>query len=143
MWQHLRLGDPLEVHVECNLDSVDIRDTPLVGNELEVDEVDNWPHLPGALARGQEIVLNLASNRAQRISVDKAEVCKENNHKHGAPHELVEGNLRADTNGIGPGDSCFEPAVEEVSTGAIKKINPNEQSVARLMQSMGPAEMKT
>mmetsp|Transcript_24137 Transcript_24137/g.52079 ORF Transcript_24137/g.52079 Transcript_24137/m.52079 type:complete len:104 (-) Transcript_24137:634-945(-) len=49
-------------HVECNLDSVDVWNTPLVGNELEVDKVHNWPHLPGSLACSQEVVLDLASN---------------------------------------------------------------------------------
>ena len=36
-------------HVERNLDSVDIWDAPFVAYELEVDQVNNWPHLPRSL----------------------------------------------------------------------------------------------
>jgi len=59
-------------HVESNLDGVDVGNAPLVGDEPEVDEVDDRPHLTRSLARSEKVVLNLVSDHSERVSVHKA-----------------------------------------------------------------------
>lgn len=75
------------------MDSIDVWDTPLVGNKLEVDEVNNRPDLPRSLAGSQKIVPNLVSNSAQGVSVNKSKVGEEDTHEDGAPEKLINGNL--------------------------------------------------
>lgn len=118
-----------EEHVEGDLDGVDVRDAPLVGDELEVDEVHQRPHLPRSLAGGQEVVLDLAADGREGISVDEAEVGEEHAHEDGAPEELIDGDLREDGGGVGSGDLLIEPVVEVVSGGAV--VDESEERQGR------------
>lgn len=106
-------------HVECNLDTVDEDKTVLGGDELEVDGVDNRPHLPRSLACTEEIVLDLVSNGGQRISVDQSKVAEEDTHEDGAPHGLVNGNLEGNILGFGSWDVAVQPVVEVVSRRSV------------------------
>lgn len=107
------------------MDGIDIRDAPLVGNELKVDEVNCGPHFPRSLAGGQEVVLDLVSNSSERISIDEAEVGEENAHEDWAPEELINGNLSEDGNGICSGDLFIKPVVEVVSRRPV--VNESEK----------------
>ena len=53
----------------------------LVGDELEVDGVDNGPDLPGTLAGSEKIALDLLSNGGEGVSVDQSEVSEEDSHE--------------------------------------------------------------
>ena len=69
----LRLGsDDAEEHVEGNLDAVDEDETVLVGDELEVDGVDDGPDLPGSLAGAEEVVPDLGSDGGEAVAVNEA-----------------------------------------------------------------------
>ena len=106
-------------HVERNLDSVDVWNAPLVGNELEVDHVHNRPHLPRSLACSKQVILDLISDDGEGISVDETEIGEEHTHEDGAPEELIDGNFRENGDGIGSGDLLFKPVVEGVTRGAM------------------------
>ena len=101
------------------MDSINVWNTPLVANKLEVDKVDHWPHLPGSLAGSQKIIIDLASDGRQGISIDKAEVCEEDAHEDRAPEELINGNLGEDWDGICSRDLLIQPVVEVMSRGAM------------------------
>ncbi len=88
----------------------------------------NWPHLPGSLAGGEQVILNLVTNGGEGISVDKSEVGEENTHKDRAPEELVYGNLREDVDGSSPGDYVVEPVVEVVSRRAVVDKSKGRES---------------
>jgi hypothetical protein len=90
--------------------------------------VHNWPHLPGSLAGGEQVILNLVTNGGEGISVDKSEVGEENTHEDGAPEELIDGNLREDGNGISTGDFFVEPVVKVVSRGAVVDESEERES---------------
>ena len=53
-WSLLRPDDAQE-DIEANLNRVDVEEAELVGDEAEVDGVDNGPDLPGPLASGEEV----------------------------------------------------------------------------------------
>lgn len=106
-------------HVECNLDTVDEDKTVLGGDELEVNSVDNGPHLPRSLACTEQIVLDLASNGGQRISVNQSEVAEEDTHEDRAPHGLVNGNLKGNILCFGSWDLAVQPVVEVVSRRSV------------------------
>jgi hypothetical protein len=104
-----------EEHVESDLDSVEEEQSVLVGDELEVDKVDNGPDLPRSLASRKEIVLDLASNSSEGITVGESKVGEENRHENWAPNGLVDENLFRDRNSILSGDLFVEPIVEVVT----------------------------
>ena len=106
-------------HVERNLHSIDVRNTPLVRNKLEVNKVDHWPNLPGSLTGRQKVILDLASNDTQGVTVNQAKVGEEDTHEDWAPEELIDGNLCEDGGGVGSGDLFVEPVVEVMSGGAV------------------------
>jgi len=91
----------------------------LGGDELEVDSMDNGPHLPRSLACTEKIVLDLASNGGQRISVDQSKVAEEDAHEDGAPNSLVNGNLKSNILGLGSWDLVVQPVVEVVAGGSV------------------------
>ena len=116
----LRLGSAdAEEHVESDLDAVDEDETVLVGDELEVDGVDDGPDLPGSLAGGEQVALELVANDCERIAVDEAEVGEEDGHEEGAPEDLIDTNLAEDSLGIGSLDLGVEPVVEVVAGGSV------------------------
>lgn len=121
MDHHLRLlgSKKREEHVECNLDSINVRNTPLVGDELEVDKVHNRPNLPGSLASSQEVSPDLSSNGSQGISVDKTKIGEEDAHEDGAPDNLIDSDLGEDGDSIRSGELLIEKVVEVVSRGAV------------------------
>ena len=108
-----------EEHVEGDLDSVDKDETVLVGDELEVDGVDEGPDLPGTLARGEEVVLDLGGDGSDAVAVDEAKVGEEDGHEDGAPEDLVDGDLGEDGLGVGTLDLGIEPVVEVVAGGSV------------------------
>lgn len=75
------------------MDTVDKDKSVFGGDELEVDCMDDGPDLPRALARREQIVLDLVSNGGKGISVHQTKVGEENGHKDGAPDNLVKGDL--------------------------------------------------
>lgn len=87
----------------------------LGGDELEVDGVNNGPHLPGSLAGGKKVALDLVANGGQGIAVHQTEVSEEDSHKDGAPQDLVDGNLGENSLGICTRNLAIEPVVEVVS----------------------------
>ena len=101
------------------MNSIDVWNTPLVRNKLEVDEVNNWPHLPRSLAGSQKVVLDLVSNGRQRISIDKTKIGEKHTHKDRAPEQLIDCDLGEDRGGICSRDLLIEPIVEVVSRGSV------------------------
>jgi hypothetical protein len=101
------------------LDSVDVWNAPLVGNELEVYQVHDRPHLPRSLACSKQVILDLISDDREGIAIDETEVGEEDTHEDGAPEELINGNLCEDGDGIGSGDLFVKPVVEVVTRGAM------------------------
>ena len=91
----------------------------LVGDELEVDGVDEGPDLPGSLAGTEKVVLDLGTDGGEAVAVDKAEVGEEDGHEDGAPEDLIDGNLGEDGLGVGTLDLGIEPVVEEVARGTV------------------------
>lgn len=112
-------SDDGEEHVEGDLDSIDEDKAVLRGDELEVDSVDNGPDLPGSLAGGEQVALELVANDCERIAVDEAEVGEEDGHEEGAPEDLIDTNLAEDSLGIGSLDLGVEPVVEVVARGSV------------------------
>ena len=108
-----------EEHVEGNLDSVDEDEAVLVGDELEVDGVDEGPDLPTSLAGAQKIVLDLGGDGSDAVAVDEAKVGEEDGHEDGAPEDLVDGDLGEDGLGVGTLDLGIEPVVEVVAGGSV------------------------
>ena len=108
-----------EEHVEGDLDAVDEDETVLVGDELEVDGVDEGPDLPASLARGEEVVLDLGGDGSDAVAVDEAKVGEEDGHEDGAPEDLVDGDLGEDGLGVGTLDLGIEPVVEVVAGGSV------------------------
>ena len=106
-------------HVEGHLHSVDKDETMLVGDELEVDRVDQGPDLPAALHGGKEIVLDLVSNDSEGVAVDETQVGEEDTHKDGAPEQLIDTDLERDVLGLGSWNLLVEPVVKVVSRGAV------------------------
>ena len=116
----LRLGsDDAEEHVEGDLDAVDEDETVLVGDELEVDGVDDGPDLPGSLAGAEEVGPDLGSDGGEAVAVDEAEVGEEDGHEDGAPEDLVDGDLGEDGLGVRTLDLGVEPVVEVVAGGSV------------------------
>lgn len=91
----------------------------LVGDELEVDGVDEGPDLPGSLAGTEKVVLDLGTDGGEAVAIDKAEVGEEDGHEDGAPEDLVDGNLGEDGLGVGTLNLGIEPVVEEVARGTV------------------------
>ena len=108
-----------EEHVEGDLDAVDEDETVLVGDELEVDGVDEGPDLPASLARGEEVVLDLGGDGSDAVAVDEAKVGEEDGHEDGAPEDLVDGDLGEDGLGVGSLDLGIKPVVEVVARGSV------------------------
>ena len=108
-----------EEHVESNLDSVEEEQSVLVGDELEVDKVNNRPDLPRSLASCEEIVFDLASNSSEGVTVDEAKVGEENRHENWAPKDLVNENLFGDRSSILSGDLVIKKVVEVVTGRSV------------------------
>lgn len=117
---HLFSGtEDAEEHVEGDLDAVDEDKTVLVGDELEVDGVDEGPDLPGPLAGAEEVVLDLGGDGSDTVAVDEAKVGEEDGHEDGAPEDLIDGDLGEDGLGVGSLDLGIEPVVEVVARGSV------------------------
>jgi len=108
-----------EEHVESNLDSVEEEQSVLVGDELEVDKVNERPDLPRSLAGSEEIVLDLGSNGTETVSGNESKVGEEDSHEKWAPKNLVKGNLLCDRCSVLSGDLAVEPVVEVVSRRSV------------------------
>jgi len=101
------------------LDRINVRNTPLIGDKLEVDKVHNRPHFPRSLARSEEVILDLGSNGRQGISINKPKIGEEDAHEDGAPDNLINSDLREDRDCISSGDLLVEPVVEVVSRRSV------------------------
>jgi hypothetical protein len=99
--------------------SIDKDETVLRRNELEVDGVDNWPNLPRSLASREEVILDLVTNRRERIAVAKSKIGKEDSHENGAPEDLINSNLEGNIFGASSLDLAIEPVVEVVSRWSV------------------------
>jgi hypothetical protein len=106
-------------HVEGNLDGVNKDETVLAGDELEIDGVHNGPDLPGSLAGGQQIILDLVANGVEGVAVAEAQVGEEYRHEDGAPQDLINANLEGHVLSAGSLDLAVEPVVEVVSRGSV------------------------
>jgi hypothetical protein len=103
------------------LDSIDEDKSVLGGDELEVDGMDNRPHLPRSLAGRKKVILDLASNGGERVSVDQSKVSEEDGHEDGAPDNLVKGDLHTDLLCFSSLNEFVKPVVEVVSRGSVVK----------------------
>jgi hypothetical protein len=112
-------SDEGEEHVESHLDSVDEDQSMLGGDELEVDGVDHRPDLPGSLACREEVVLDLASDGSEGVSINQSKVSEEDSHEDRAPDDLVKGNLHGNSLSVFSWDVLVEPVVEVVSRGSV------------------------
>jgi hypothetical protein len=112
-------SDERKEHVESNLDSVEEEQSVLVGDELEVDKVNNGPDLPRTLASRKEVVLDLASNSSEGVTVGESKVGEENRHENWAPNGLVNENLLGDGSSILSGDLVIEPVVKVVTGRSV------------------------
>jgi len=101
------------------LDSVEEEQSVLVGDVLEVDEVNNGPDLPRSLAGREEIGLNLCSNYAERVTVAKSKVGEENGHENWAPQGLVNKDFLRDRGSVLSGDLVVKPVVEVVTGRSV------------------------
>ena len=120
MWS-INLFGPNEgkEHVESDLDSVEEEQSVLVGDVLEVDEVNSRPDLPGSLAGSEKIVLDLFSNGAEAIAVNESEVSEEDGHENWAPGNLVNHDLLGNRFSVLSGDLAVEPVVEVVTGRSV------------------------
>jgi len=91
----------------------------LVGNKLEVDEVDKRPHLPRSLTSRKEVSLDLGADSSERVTADKSEVCEEDRHKNWAPGGLVNDNLFRYRNSILSRDLVVKPVVEIMARRSV------------------------
>mmetsp|Transcript_59860 Transcript_59860/g.177415 ORF Transcript_59860/g.177415 Transcript_59860/m.177415 type:complete len:285 (-) Transcript_59860:134-988(-) len=112
-------ADDGEEHVERDLNAVDKDEAMLRRDELEVDGVNDRPHLPRSLARREEVRLDLVDNGRHAVAVHESEVREEYRHEDGAPEELIDGDLAGDGGGAGALDLGVEPVVEVVAGGAV------------------------
>jgi len=117
-----------EEHVESNLDGVEEQQSVLAGDELEVDEMDNRPDLPGSLASRKEIGLDLGSNGSEGVTVDKSKVREEDGHEKWAPQSLVDKDLLGDGSSILSGDLGIEPVVEVMARRSVVKKSKGRKS---------------
>ena len=101
------------------MDSVDVWDSPLIAYELEVDQVNNWPHLPRSLTGREKIILDLLPNDRERVPVDQAKIGEEDRHEDRTPEELVDGHFREDGDGIRAWNLLVEPIVEVVTRWTV------------------------
>ena len=108
-----------EEHVEGDLDAVDEDEAVLVGDELEVDGVDEGPNFPRSLACRKQITTNLGGDGGDTVAVHEAEVGEEDGHEDGAPEDLVDGDLGEDGLGVGSLDLGIKPVVEVVARGSV------------------------
>jgi hypothetical protein len=116
----LLLGsDQRQEHVEGNLDTIDEEQSVLVGNSLEVYGMDERPDLPGSLAGGEKVTLDLVSDDAERVAVDKSEVSEKDGHEDGAPKNLVNGHLCGNRYCVSSRDLGINPVVEIVTRGPM------------------------
>lgn len=103
------------------MDTVDENESVLGGDELEVHSMDQRPNLPGPLAGCKQVILDLASDSRERISVDKSKVCEEDSHENGAPDNLIKSDLHTNRLSISAFNLLVEPVVEVVSRGSVVK----------------------
>ena len=101
------------------MDTVDKDKSVLGGDESEVDRMDNGPDLPRSLACRKKVVLDLGANGAEGVSVDQTKVGEEDGHEHGAPDDLVKGNLHGNSLSVRSWDRFVQPVVEVVSRGSV------------------------
>jgi len=91
----------------------------LVGNEFEVDHMDERPNLPRSLTGTQQIVLDFGRNRTKTISIDKTQIGKEDGHEDGTPEDLINGNLAHDTLQSSTLNLGIQPIVKVMSRGTM------------------------
>lgn len=115
-------------HVESDLDTVDEQQPVLAWDDGEVDGVYHRPELPGSLAGGQQVVLDLVSDGRHAVAVDKSKVREEDGHEDGAPTDLVDRDLHGDGLGILSGDLRVQPVVEVMSGGAVVQETEGTES---------------
>jgi hypothetical protein len=101
------------------LDTVDVDQSELVGDELEVNGVDNGPYLPRSLASRKKIGLDLGGNGGKRVSVNQTKVGEEDSHEDRAPAKLVNSNLQCDRLSVSSRDLRVEPVVEVVTRRTV------------------------
>jgi hypothetical protein len=108
-----------EEHVEGDLDRVEVDQSVLCLDELEVKGMDNGPHLPAGLACGQKVSLDLGGNGGKGVAVDESKVRKEDGHEDGAPEDLVNGDLGGNVLGGLSRNLLVEPVVKVVSRRSV------------------------
>ena len=87
--------------------------------------MDQRPHLPGTLARCQEVRFDLVADNCKGVSIHKSKVSEKHTHKDGAPDDLIDCNFRKNRNSIGSGDLLIEPIVEVMAGWAV--VNEAEE----------------
>jgi hypothetical protein len=117
-----------EEHVECHLDTVDEDQSVLGGDELEVDGVDKRPDLPGSLACGEQVILDLVSDGTEGVAVAQTKVSEEDSHEDGAPDDLIKGDLRCDMLCFASLNGLVKPVVEVVSRGSVVEESEGRKS---------------
>jgi len=115
-------------HVEGNLDSIDEDEAVLVGDELEVDSMDNWPDLPGALDGGEEVGLDLLADGSKGVTVNQTKISEEDSHEDGAPKDLIDADLQSNVLSLGSLNLVVKPVVEVVSGGAMVNETKDRKS---------------
>ena len=115
-------------HVESDLDSIEEEQSVLVGDELEVDEVNNRPDLPRSLAGSEKIGLDLGTNGSETVTVDKSQVGEEDGHENWAPCDLVDEDLLGDRSSVLSGDLGVEPVVEIVTRRSMVEKTKSGES---------------
>ena len=117
-----------EEHVKGHLDRVEVDQSMLGGNELEVNGMDKGPDLPTGLTCRQEIRLDLVGNGGKRVAIDEAEIGEKDSHENGAPKDLVNGNLGGNVLGRLSWDLLVEPAVKVVARRSVVKKTKGRES---------------
>jgi len=110
------------------LDTVDEDKSVLVGDELEVHSMDNGPDLPGSLACSKQVILDLASNGREGVSVHQSKIGEEDGHEEGAPEDLVDSNLQCNGLSVLALDKVIQPVVEVVSRWSMVKETESRES---------------
>ena len=110
------------------MDTVDEDKSVLGRDELEVDCVDNGPYLPGSLASSEQVILDLASDSGEGVSVDQSKVREEHAHENGAPNDLVKKDLLCNRQSIVSFDFTVKPVVEVVSRRSMVQETKGRKS---------------
>lgn len=88
-------------------------------DELEIHRMHKRPEFPRGLDGCKEVFLDLISDSSERVTIHQAQVGKEDSHEDWAPKQLINGDFRGNSLGIGALDLFVEPVVKVVARRTV------------------------